>query len=52
MGRVVHVLGTLTPYTLADKQNAPAVRWETATGTWGSFLPSEAIQHVQLPKTW
>jgi glycosyltransferase involved in cell wall biosynthesis len=34
MVRVVHVLGTLTSYRLADEQNAPAVRWETATGTW------------------
>ena len=34
MVRVVHVLGTLSSYQLADEQNAPAVRWETDAGTW------------------
>ena len=28
------MLGSLSPYGLADEQNAPAVRWETDTGTW------------------
>jgi len=32
--RIIHILGTLTPYTLVSDGYVPATRWETSTGTW------------------
>ena len=36
--RVVHILGSLSPYALFAKEKAPVVRFETERGTWAGIF--------------